>query len=445
MKRRYTHIIKAAVMLGLLAAAGQALAQKDAAAVDTATVTTSTKQPYGAYLVDSDGYSLYMFTADVQGKTSNCYNACAKVWPPVLTQGDPKAAGMADKELLGTIKRKSGARQVTYNGWPLYYFKKDQAPGRTEGQDVHGFGGEWYLLSPEGEPIHVEDHQSAAKDGQPQASRAQGDQPQASRTKDDQPQATKAKAVQSRANRTQASKNVRILVGKQVRNRQGEQFGRLVGVVVDASGRVQAIVVSPSTDQGAGKAQSKATGQGSENGGYAPVPETVVQIPPQQARQPGAATPVTRWELIVGQLREKLWRQQEAIDQLRQQVQRLSSGNGQGRYAPTPESVAQASPQQARQAGAAAPTERQERILGQLKQQLQRQQQAIDQLRQQLQRVGEQRAVTQGTLSASADRQQQAVAARGNPLSRVATVIVDRSGRVAAVVLKSGAVLVARP
>ena len=44
--------------------------------------------------------------------------------------------------------------QVTYNGWPLYYFIKDKAPGDTMGQDVKGFGAEWYLVMPSGKEVH---------------------------------------------------------------------------------------------------------------------------------------------------------------------------------------------------------------------------------------------------------------------------------------------------
>ena len=40
--------------------------------------------------------------------------------------------------------------QVTYNGWPLYYFVKDKQAGEATGQDVKGFGGEWYLVKPQG-------------------------------------------------------------------------------------------------------------------------------------------------------------------------------------------------------------------------------------------------------------------------------------------------------
>jgi len=56
-------------------------------------------------------------------------------------------------QLLGTVQRRDGAMQVTYNGWPLYYYARDQNPGDTNGQDVEGFGGEWYLVTPEGHPV----------------------------------------------------------------------------------------------------------------------------------------------------------------------------------------------------------------------------------------------------------------------------------------------------
>lgn len=128
----------------------------DAAAVDTATVTTAKQDPYGVYLVDAAGMSLYLFKADTQGQGSTCYDACAEIWPPLLTKGSPEAGGKAKPDLLGTIKRKNGATQVTYNGWPLYYFAKDDEPGDTRGQDVHGFGGEWYLVAPDGTVIHAE-------------------------------------------------------------------------------------------------------------------------------------------------------------------------------------------------------------------------------------------------------------------------------------------------
>ena len=115
-------------------------------------------EEYGAYLTDADGRALYLFTTDQQGGAnaearSSCYDSCAEAWPPLMTEGEPQAGEQVDASLLGTIERQDGATQVTYNGWPLYYFVQDQGPGDVKGQDKHGFGGEWYLLGPEGEKV----------------------------------------------------------------------------------------------------------------------------------------------------------------------------------------------------------------------------------------------------------------------------------------------------
>ncbi len=116
------------------------------------------KEPFGSYLTDNQGRALYTFERDVQGSgESVCYAACADAWPPAL--GDPEqvklGAGL-DRSQLSSVVRKDGGKQLTYAGWPLYYFSRDTAPGDTSGQDVTGFGGEWFLLAPNGAPITTE-------------------------------------------------------------------------------------------------------------------------------------------------------------------------------------------------------------------------------------------------------------------------------------------------
>lgn len=111
----------------------------------------------GEVLVDQEEMSLYLFEIDVQGKEgteaeSKCYEQCATAWPPLVTEGEPQAHAEAVKaELLGTIQRDDGETQVTYNGWPLYYYAADQSPGHARGHDIEAGGGEWYLVTPEGE------------------------------------------------------------------------------------------------------------------------------------------------------------------------------------------------------------------------------------------------------------------------------------------------------
>jgi predicted lipoprotein with Yx(FWY)xxD motif len=112
----------------------------------------------GDYIADGEGRSLYLFKADTQGKdgkqaAATCYDDCAKAWPPLLADA-AKAGGKVQASLIGTTARKDGSKQVTYNGWPLYHFIKDAKPGDTNGQDIKGFGEEWYLLTPAGEKVH---------------------------------------------------------------------------------------------------------------------------------------------------------------------------------------------------------------------------------------------------------------------------------------------------
>lgn len=104
----------------------------------------------GTIIVSSAGLTLYDFHKDEGGKSS-CYGACASAWPPLITEGAPKAEGGAMANQLGTTKRKDGTVQVTYNGWPLYTYAGDQGPGEANGNDVDQFGAEWYALQPNGE------------------------------------------------------------------------------------------------------------------------------------------------------------------------------------------------------------------------------------------------------------------------------------------------------
>ncbi|HEX5307978.1 MAG TPA: hypothetical protein VFW38_02745 [Solirubrobacteraceae bacterium] len=95
--------------------------------------------------------TVYLFEGD-KGGSSSCSGACAGVWPPVTTAGSPVAHGAASSD-LGTITRADGTTQVTYKGHPLYFFVKDKDSGDAYGEGVHGFGADWYVLTPSGSKI----------------------------------------------------------------------------------------------------------------------------------------------------------------------------------------------------------------------------------------------------------------------------------------------------
>ncbi len=101
----------------------------------------------GDVIVDGDGNSLYLFVPDAAGD-STCYDECETAWP-ILGEVTDVGDGL-DEALLGTTTRTTGDVQATYNGWPLYYFANDAAPGDVNGQ---GVGDVWYLVDAAGQAI----------------------------------------------------------------------------------------------------------------------------------------------------------------------------------------------------------------------------------------------------------------------------------------------------
>jgi predicted lipoprotein with Yx(FWY)xxD motif len=113
-------------------------------------ITVRTSQ-YGRILADRGDHTIYLFTRD-RSSASTCYGGCAAAWPPVLTRGAPGRAGRLPGA-LGTTRRRDGARQVTYDGHPLYYYTGDVSPGQILCQNVNEFGGTWLVVSPSGKPV----------------------------------------------------------------------------------------------------------------------------------------------------------------------------------------------------------------------------------------------------------------------------------------------------
>jgi predicted lipoprotein with Yx(FWY)xxD motif len=105
---------------------------------------------FGPVLFDGKDRALYLFTRDPRNKT-RCYGACAEAWPPFYAKGRPRAARGVDRDLLGTIERRDGRRQVTYKGQPLYFYV-DDPKGEVLCNDIVEFGGTWYAVNSDGDP-----------------------------------------------------------------------------------------------------------------------------------------------------------------------------------------------------------------------------------------------------------------------------------------------------
>jgi predicted lipoprotein with Yx(FWY)xxD motif len=101
----------------------------------------------GKIITDGKGFTLYMYAPDHRG-VSRCFGLCASQWPPLILPrgvGKPKAGPGVQAALLGTVRRPNGELQETYNGWPLYLWIGDTAPGQATGQaDDMGL---WYAMS----------------------------------------------------------------------------------------------------------------------------------------------------------------------------------------------------------------------------------------------------------------------------------------------------------
>jgi predicted lipoprotein with Yx(FWY)xxD motif len=96
------------------------------------------------------GLAAYAFTRD-RPRKSRCYGECAEVWPPWKADRKPRAGNGIKRRRIRMVRRRGGAKQVTYKGRPLYFYVHD-SPGVILCHDVFEFGGDWLLIKRSGKP-----------------------------------------------------------------------------------------------------------------------------------------------------------------------------------------------------------------------------------------------------------------------------------------------------
>jgi predicted lipoprotein with Yx(FWY)xxD motif len=108
----------------------------------------------GKILVNARGYTLYAFSRDRRGKDA-CQNIphCLSAWPPLITSGQPIAGRGVRQGLLGTTRLKSGKKQVTYAGYPLYTYIGDSMPAETSFVNLYQFTGYWPAVNAAGHEV----------------------------------------------------------------------------------------------------------------------------------------------------------------------------------------------------------------------------------------------------------------------------------------------------
>jgi predicted lipoprotein with Yx(FWY)xxD motif len=149
-------LLLVAVTTACLAVASPAMARPDpessphvSGRADAKPTLTVRSTRFGRILFDGRGQALYGFTRDRRGGPSRCYGECAAAWPVYFAGATMRAGKGVRQSLIGTTRRSDGRRQITYNGWPLYFYAHE-GPGEVKCQNVDEFGGLWLVARPDG-------------------------------------------------------------------------------------------------------------------------------------------------------------------------------------------------------------------------------------------------------------------------------------------------------
>lgn len=118
-------------------------------------------EEYGRYLVGPDGRPVYAFvTQEVRGGNDitpldACIERCLDDWPLVTLSapGFFVAEGI-DPELADTVEWKDELVLV-YATRALFYYFRDAAGEAPQGQELHEWGGWWYLMRPDGSLVQT--------------------------------------------------------------------------------------------------------------------------------------------------------------------------------------------------------------------------------------------------------------------------------------------------
>ena len=97
----------------------------------------SAPRPIGRVVTTVAGATLYTFDEDQDGK-SNCYDDCAKHWPPLIALSTAR-----NHWRMSLAPRTDGQQQWAYDGKPLYTYVNDTMPGDTKGDNV---GNAWHVI-----------------------------------------------------------------------------------------------------------------------------------------------------------------------------------------------------------------------------------------------------------------------------------------------------------
>ena len=104
-------------------------------------------------LTDSKGITLYHDMQDWPRNSKPPYNpytkctgTCSDTWPPFYTDSIKISAPLKASDFT-VFTRPDGKQQISFRGWPLYYYTGDSKPGDANGQNIANL---WFIgVAPE--------------------------------------------------------------------------------------------------------------------------------------------------------------------------------------------------------------------------------------------------------------------------------------------------------
>ena len=127
-----------AMLVVAVVVAPAAAARTDA----TAPATRYVDDVFGPILATHSKKALYYWNVEERaGGKVRCTGPCARAWPPLYAKGVVPTRVRGIRGTFGTIRRRDGRRQVTFNRLPVYTYAHER-PGQVLCDDVDG----WFVV-----------------------------------------------------------------------------------------------------------------------------------------------------------------------------------------------------------------------------------------------------------------------------------------------------------
>lgn len=126
-----------------------------AAAQEEPIMEVAVSEDYGPYLTAYDRPVYAFVTTDVRGGDDvtpllSCTGRCLEEWPLVTSPTDEvPISDEVSRFYVDTIDWQ-GQNVIVYNADVMFHYYRDEPGEEPQGQEIHTWGGWWYLVRPNG-------------------------------------------------------------------------------------------------------------------------------------------------------------------------------------------------------------------------------------------------------------------------------------------------------